>query len=233
MRPVMVALAALVGSLLAAAPARADDPRGRGSVVGTGGVKATVDVRRPPGILPGPVLVYLVGFEEPATKGAKPAQIEQRGKRFVPDLLGVTAGQSVTFPNADTILHNVFSPTPSRRFDLGSYRKGESRTRAFPTAGVVDVFCNIHPEMSATIMVLPNRRFGFADDGGVVSLDGVPAGTWTIFAYSRRAKAPVSAKVTVAAGATTDVAITLDEVVRDFKHLNKYGEPYREPGRYR
>jgi plastocyanin len=221
MRAALLAL----GLLLLASTASAEEPRGR--------VSATVEVRRPPGILPGPVLVYLVGFEEPAARTVKAAQIEQRAKHFVPELLAVTVGQSVTFPNADTILHNVFSPTPSRRFDLGSFRKGESRSRAFPTPGVVDVFCNIHPEMSATIVVLPNRRFAFADASGKVTLDGVPAGTWTLFAYSRRARSPVSVKVRVEPGATTEAALTLDEVVRDFRHLNKYGEPYRDPGKYR
>ena len=184
-----------------------------------------------PGVEPGPILVYIVGFSEPpATTIPK---IQQRNRLFAPDLVAITAGQSVAFPNGDSILHNVFSPTPSRRFDLGSYRKGESRTRTFPNAGVVDVFCNLHPEMSATIVVLPNRRFAFADASGKVTLDGLPAGTWTVFAYSRRARAPVSAKVQVTAGATSAVALTLEEVVRDFKHLNKYGEPYRAPGKYR
>jgi hypothetical protein len=60
----------------------------------------------------------------------------------------------------------VFSPTPSRRFDLGSFPKGDSRSRVFPEPGVIDVFCNIHPEMSATILVLPNRKFTQTGDDG-------------------------------------------------------------------
>lgn len=217
--------AAIVLILVAlAAPARADT-RAAGSITGT------VTVDRPEGIPPGPVLVYVVGFEEPAASATP--RIVQKDRTFMPDLVAVTAGQSVAFPNSDPILHNVFSPTPARRFDLGSYRKGESRTRSFPRPGVIDVFCNIHPAMSATIVVLPNRRFALAGPSGAFTIEGVPPGTWTIFAYSRRASTPVSKRVTVTAGAAAQVGLTLEEVARDFRHKNKYGETYRDPGRYR
>jgi len=219
MRPVIVLLA-----LLVSVPAHADDRK-------TGTVRGTITVDRPPNVVAGAILVYVVGFEEPA--GSSTPRILQRDRQFLPDLVAITAGQSVSFPNGDPILHNVFSPTPERRFDLGSYRKGDTRKRAFPRAGVVDVFCNIHPGMSATIVVLPNRRFAFADASGAFTIEGVPAGTWKIFAYSRRARTPVSAKVTVTAGVAAEVGLTLEEVARDFRHRNKYGEQYRDPDRYR
>src|SRR5690349_5968313 len=106
------------------------------------------------------VLVYVIGFEE--APPAREVRVQQRGKRFVPGLIGVTAGQTVSFPNGDPFFHNVFSPSVARTFDLGQYRTGETKRRRFPTPGVVDVYCNIHPEMSATILVLPNRRFAMA-----------------------------------------------------------------------
>ena len=65
----------------------------------------------------------------------------------------------MSFPNGDPFLHNVFSPTSERTFDLGSYKQGDTRTRTFPKRGVVDIYCNIHPEMSATLIVLPNTRY--------------------------------------------------------------------------
>ena len=197
----------------------------------TGSISGTVTVERPEGIKPGPVLVYLVGFEEPPASATP--RIVQKDRSFLPDLVAVTAGQSVAFPNSDPILHNVFSPTPARRFDLGSYRKGESRTRSFPKPGVIDVFCNIHPGMSATIVVLPNRRFAFASAAGAFTIEGVPPGTWTVFAYSRRARTPVSTRVAVTAGTAAQVGLALEEIARDFSHKNKYGETYRDPGRYR
>jgi plastocyanin len=197
---------------------------------GTGTITGTVAVNRPGGVDAGPILVYVVGFSEPATEPA--IEVVQKGKRFVPDLVGLTAGQSIAFPNGDPFLHNVFSPTETRRFDLGSFEKGESRSRKFPDPGVVDVYCNIHPEMSATVVVLPNRRHVIAKPDGSFSIEGVPAGTWEVFAYSRRAARPVSVKVTVVAGTTT-AELKLDEVQRDFKHDNKFGEKYRAGDEYR
>ncbi len=169
------------------------------------------------------VIVYVVGFKEPPAKAT--ATIRQQGRRFVPDLVAITAGDRVVFPNNDPFLHNVFSQSPARSFDLGSYRRGEQKDKEFPDPGVVDVYCNIHPEMAATILVLPNRRHTRAGSDGRFVLDGVPPGTWTVFAYTRRAVKPASAKVTVAAGA--DAAVQL-AIVRGAKteHLNKYGTRY-------
>ncbi|HUS31634.1 MAG TPA: hypothetical protein VMZ53_24185, partial [Kofleriaceae bacterium] len=58
-------------------------------------------------------------------------------------------------------------------------------------------------------------------------IDHVPPGTWTLFAFSRRAVQPVSQKISVAADGVTEVTLKLDEVKKDFTHPNKYGEKYR------
>ena len=176
------------------------------------------------------VLVYVVGFDEappPIT-----ADVQQRGKRFIPPLLGITAGQKVAFPNGDPFYHNVFSPSLVRQFDVGQYRAGESRSRVFPKSGVVDVYCNIHPQMSATILVLPNRRFALTTRDGSFTIYGVPVGRWKIYAYSRRAAKPVGTEVDVRPGRTAVVDLTVTETRSDFRHPNKYGESYRDPGKY-
>jgi plastocyanin len=170
-----------------------------------------------------PVVVYVVG---PAPTGDKPqtSKIVQRDKAFNPDLLAVTVGDSVTFPNQDSNLHNVFSPNP--KFDLGSLKKGEGGDpKQFKNPGVVDVYCNIHPQMAATILVLPNRHHVAAKSGGTFRLEGVPAGDWTIFAYARRATKPVSMKIKVTAGAaaTADLSITRGP---EQPHQNKFGGNY-------
>lgn len=174
------------------------------------------------------VVVYLVGFQE-GPPAAIPT-LAQKDRAFAAAVLPITAGQSVAFPNQDNVFHNVFSPTPSRPFDLGQYKQGESKTKQFPTPGVVDVYCNIHPQMAATVLVLPNRRWAVSDKAGGFDLEGVPPGTWTLFAYSRFADKPVRQNVTVAAGQTLELDIAIDEVRADVPHLNKYGQPYRGEG---
>jgi len=217
MRATPVIIAGLAGL---AAPAWAE-PSGR--VVGT--VTVTESDGKPASTAE--VIVYMVGFAEPA--GDQVTKIEQNDRKFVPDLVAITVNERVSFPNNDQFLHNVFSQSGTRKFDLGSFKHGEAKDRLFPEAGVVDVYCNIHPEMAATILVLPNRRHTRADAKGRFVLGGVPPGDWTVFAYTRRATKPTSAKVTVNAGADTTVDLA---IVRGAEpaHLNKYGERYHNGG---
>jgi plastocyanin len=174
------------------------------------------------------VIVYLVGYAEPGTTGKATAQIAQKGRKFVPDLVAVTVGESVGFPNQDGFLHNVFSQSSARKFDLGSFKKGDAKEKDFPTAGVIDVYCNIHPEMAATILVLPNKRHTRTKPDGTFVIEGVKPGKWTVFAYGRRALKPASSPVTVTAGedATVNLALTRGA---EPPHVNKYGEKYKDP----
>jgi plastocyanin len=208
----------IVAIALAAGTAHADGRvTGKVSVTDASGKPATAEV-----------IVYVVGFAETAGNATPAATIAQEGRKFVPDLVAITVGQSVSFPNGDPFLHNVFSQSPARKFDLGSFKKGESKQKSFPNPGVVDVYCNIHPEMAATILVLPNKRHVRAAADGSFTLS-VPAGRWTVFAYTRRATRPASAPVTVTGGADTTVNLSL---VRGAEppHVNKYGEKYKPPG---
>jgi len=214
--------AALVIALAAAAAAAPE----RGAVAGRVTVRQNGAAADASG-----VVLYVLGFNEPPPDET-PA-IRQSGKTFIPDLLPITAGQTVTFPNDDPVFHNVFSPSPVHKFDLGQYPKGDAKSKRFPTVGVVDVFCNIHPQMAATILVLPNHRFARARPDGSFRIDDLPPGRWTVYAYSRRAAEPVSAPVEVTAGGVAEVALALDETRTDFAHPNKFGEKYREPEKYR
>ena len=214
--------------VLATAPAFAQPKTGPGSgsaaPVATGTVTGTVKVSETTGTaVPNvPVVVYVVG-PTPAADKPQTSQIVQLNKTFNPDLLAVTVGDSVSFPNKDTNLHNVFSPNP--KFDLGSLKKGESGDpKQFKKPGVVDVYCNIHPQMAATILVLPNRHHT-ATKSGTYELKGIPPGDWTIFAYARRATKPVSMKIKVVAGATATANLS---IVRgpEQPHADKYGGGY-------
>jgi plastocyanin len=208
--------------------------------VGVGGVGAAmagtlrgsitvVDAEGKPG-KPAGAVVYLVGFSEEPTREV--ATIEQQGRKFLPELLAITAGQEVSFPNRDAFLHNVFSTSSTRPFDLGSYKQGESKKKSFPRPGVIDVYCNIHPEMAATILVLPNRRWARVDEAGRYQIEGIPEGKWTAFAYTRLAAKPVSAAVEIKDSGATSLDLTLTRGAAR-PHTNKYGEAYRDPRKYR
>jgi plastocyanin len=217
----------VVAALLVALTAR-----DAGSAGQTGVVEVSVDLSvsgRAKGDGSG-VVLYLLGFEEPAPD--RVVEMLQRNKQFQPAVLPITAGQRVSFPNGDPFFHNVFSLSPTRKFDLGQFKAGETKVKTFPSLGVVEVFCNIHPDMAATILVLPNRRFAVTGHDGKARIDGVPPGTWTLYGYDRRAGSPVHAEVTVRAGQVTRARFSLDETRASFEHKNKYGEKYREPGRY-
>jgi plastocyanin len=174
-------------------------------------------------------IVYVVGFTEAAPANAPHPKVVQHDRKFVPDLLAITAGETVEFPNDDPFLHNVFSQSPARKFDLGSFKRGFAKEKPFPDPGVVDVYCNIHPEMAATILVLPNRAHVRTATDGTYVIEGVQPGTWTVFAYTRRALKPASAKATVQAGTDTSVDLSLQRG-QDAGHLNKYGEKYNPNG---
>lgn len=132
------------------------------------------------------VAVYLEDAPDARPESVS-ATLDQRGERFEPELVVVPAGSTVSFPNSDPIFHNVFSLSGAREFDLGFYPAGETRTVRFDEPGVVQVYCHIHPEMNAAIVVAPNRWYTRPDDSGRFSLSGVPGGTYTLVVWHRTA----------------------------------------------
>jgi plastocyanin len=133
------------------------------------------------------VAIYLEGAPADADRGAVKASIEQRDRRFAPDLVVIPAGSAVSFPNFDPIFHNVFSLSKVKSFDLGNYPDGQSRTVTFPAPGLVAVYCHLHSNMSATIVVAPNHWATKADGKGSFTLADVPAGTYKVVAWHKSA----------------------------------------------
>jgi plastocyanin len=132
------------------------------------------------------VVVYLEGPVSSAGDSTAPAaQVQQLDRRFTPDLVVVPVGSTVTFPNMDPIFHNIYSLSKPRTFDLGSYDKGQTRKVAFPKPGIVDVYCHLHPNMAATIVVTPNRWYARPDDTGKYTIPDVPPGQYTIVAWHK------------------------------------------------
>ena len=111
------------------------------------------------------------------------ARMDQRNESFVPHVLAIVAGTTVDFPNSDPTYHNVFSLSKPRRFDLGRYAAGRSKSVRFDQPGIVRVFCDIHSHMSAFILVFSHRYFAVTDDDGRYRIDNVPPGTYPVVAW--------------------------------------------------
>lgn len=177
-----------------------------------------------------PVVNETLVWLEPASGRAPsrpPARFQMitRGKTLIPHVLAVPVGSTVDFPNEDPISHNLFSLSSASTFDLGLYRKGAGKSHKFESPGVVNVYCNVHPNMSAVIHVMPNAYYGFADGNGNFSLADVPAGRYKIFAWNEQGGQTVANLDVGAAGAVA--ALTLDSSnYRTTSHTNKVGKPY-------
>ena len=110
-------------------------------------------------------------------------KLAQKGQAFEPRVVVVQAGGTVDFPNMDPIYHNVFSVSPTRRFDLGKYPRGQSRSITFHKPGLVNVFCDIHSDMAAFILVVPNRHFTRPAADGSFDVSELPPGRYHVRAW--------------------------------------------------
>jgi hypothetical protein len=176
-----------------------------------------------------PVVVYLTGFRQPPLPGSP--VISQKNKAFVPSLRVIVAGQSVQFTNDDPVVHNVFSTSAARDFDLGKPGPGQTREVDFPTPGLVDVYCNIHEAMFANVLVLPNRAFAVVDQAGHFVIHDVPPGHYPLHAWGRNIE-PFEMQVTVVEGKPTALELLLSPRVFNPTHLDKFGRPYRARAGY-
>jgi plastocyanin len=156
-----------------------------------------------------PTIVYAEPLDANARPQAQRLTLRQIKKAFQPRVLAIPTGSTVQFPNDDPVFHNVFSLNPPEPFDLGLYRAGVSKSQTFKEPGVYRVFCNIHPQMAAVILVVATPYIVEVDASGAYRLD-LPAGRYRVTAWSERSQ-PVSAEVTVSAGSATLPDLTLDE----------------------
>src|SRR5579863_235654 len=121
----------------------------------------------------------------PASVGR--AQMVQKNKTFTPHVLAIAVGTVVDFPNFDPIFHNAFSNYNGQIFDIGLYPPGTTRSLAFRREGVVRVFCNIHPAMSAVIVVLKSPYFATSAKNGSFEIANVRAGSYRVHVFHERA----------------------------------------------
>lgn len=173
-------------------------------------------------------IVYL---EQPGTKASIPQSelrksytIVTKNKQFTPQAIAIPVGATVDFPNQDPIFHNIFSVSTPNQFDLGLYKGGDSKKQAFDSPGVVKVFCNVHPQMTATILVVPTSFMVLTDENGNFSFSDVPPGVYEIKAYADEGQA--AQKIDIRQN-SIQVMLTVDG--KNFKkvpHKNKFGKDY-------
>ena len=182
---------------------------------------------------PNETLLWLEPLDAKAPR--KPAAaftMTTRGKAFLPHVMAVPAGSTIAFPNEDPISHNLFSLTPGNTFDLGLYRKGAGKTHKFDSPGAVNVYCNVHPNMSAVVHVMPTPYYGFADANGNYSFD-VPPGKYKLVAWNEQGGSVTSEIAVAANGVTGNRALLIDSRNhRDSQHTNKFGKSYQAPKEY-
>ncbi|MDX2194375.1 MAG: carboxypeptidase regulatory-like domain-containing protein [Gemmatimonadales bacterium] len=221
------ARAARAGLLLLAALSAGSRPLGaQGAVVG-GSVVVTDRGDRPADDV-AQAVVWLSGPGAPRAAPVR-AEIATEGKQFLPRVLVVPAGSSVSFPNHDPFNHNVFSLSDEAPFDLGQYGRGEAKAVTFARPGIVRVYCNIHATMAAFVVVTPGALHAQPGGDGSFAIRGVPPGTWTLTAWHERA--PLVTQP-LAVRADTTLRLALDARGFAFQpHLNKFGRPYTTGGR--
>ena len=162
-------------------------------------------------------VVYLVGVPEKRQSARREvAEIRQVDTTFVPEVAVVKTGATIAFPNDDREFHNVYSLSPAcsdgsgSGFDLGEYKSGTSESVRCNRAGEVAVFCNIHPEMAAKVLVVDTKYYARADKDGRFRIRNVPPGTYTYVAWQPWGKAH-KGKVTITAGELAEIDVTLKE----------------------
>jgi plastocyanin len=147
-----------------------------------------------------------------------------QGKSFVPHVLTVTAGSTVRFPNTDPILHNVFSTSTGNDFDMGLYGHGGGKTKVFGHPGLVRVYCNVHHEMFAYILVLDTPYFADAGADGSFELRGLPAGPGEVTVWNPRGEV-WRQHLDASPAAPLAVQLKLNRFGVP-EHFNKFGKPY-------
>lgn len=200
----------------------------------SGNVDLVEGKKGPPRGVSKDMLVYVDSVSAPIPESvkARPVVMQSENKAFAPRIEVVPVGGSVRFPNVDNIMHNVFSLSRSNRFDLGLYKSGAFKEFTFEKPGLVRVYCNIHPQMSAFIRVVDNPYFAWTKPDGSFEIPGVPPGQYQLRVWNERGE--VGQAVVVREGGAHGVRIELD--VSKFKtrrHTNKFGKPYRKKrGKY-
>lgn len=141
----------------------------------------------------------------------EPIVIDQRKMAFIPHVVAVQQGTTVEFLNSDPVGHNVYWPSISGNkklsHNLGTWPKGEKKPFQFNDLGVASLLCNVHPEMSGYVVVVPTPYFAVTDKDGNFEIKNVPAGKYTLKSWSEDGKPTTQAVDLSGATATVDLTV--------------------------
>jgi hemoglobin len=129
--------------------------------------------------------------------------VEQRDKTFLPHVLAIPPGSTVSFPNFDGVYHNVFSISPTKKFDIGLYKDGDTRELKFEKPGLVRLGCNIHAKMSAYIVVVDAPAYVVVDGTKEFNFRSLAPGKYKVRAWSEHSPAPTESEIVIKPGVNT------------------------------
>lgn len=155
----------------------------------------------------------------------------QKNRTFVPHLQVIPVGTTVQFPNADPFFHNVFSMFDGKRFDLGLYEAGSTKSVTFSREGISYIFCNIHPEMSAVVLALDTPFYAVADQNEAFRLTDVPPGDYRLHVWiegvPQSVTDPLTRRVHLPQGIMELGALLIPAAPAELRgHPNKFGQAY-------
>lgn len=160
------------------------------------------------------------------------AVVAMKGKQFIPRVVAVGVGSTVEFPNQDPIFHNVFSVSGENRFDLQLYKRPKSGSQTFSHPGIVRVYCNIHTQMSAIVVVSDSPYHARAAKNGSFAIEGVPPGSYTLRAWHERG-GEAGIPLSVGPDGASGLSLTLDgSNYKRQQHKRKDGSNYDRREKY-
>ena len=137
--------------------------------------------------------------------------VDQRKMAFIPHVIAVQQGTTVEFLNSDPVGHNVYWPSISGNkklsHNLGTWPKGEKKPFQFNDLGTASLLCNVHPEMSGYVVVVPTPYFAVTDKEGNFEIKNIPAGKYTLKTWSEDGKPTLQAVDLSAATATVELTV--------------------------
>jgi len=190
----------------------------RGSLTGT----MTVDGQPLNGRL-GVIMVSPASGKWPK-RTPKQRVIEQRDRQFAPHVMMVPVGSTVSFPNFDPVFHNVFSLSPTKPFDLGIFKNGESRDVTFDKEGILRIGCNLHANMSAYLVIVAAPHYVVTDASGKFRFKSLAPGKYKVRAWSERSAEPVTQMIDVKDGAN-DITVDVKGGAQADLGTDKFGTP--------